>query len=302
MQQDAIQNEATENTIKLSVVVITYNMQRELPRTILSLSPAMQRSIAASDYEVIVIDNGSSDTAYLDALNFADLQLSVIKMPKVGSSPCAAVNAGIHSAKGEMVAVMVDGARMASPGLLANALKASQLCQRPIIATIAMHLGAEEQSTSVHHGYNQTVEDAMLATVDWQANGYQLFDMSVFAGSSGQGWFGPLAESSALFMPKNLWLELGGYDERFVCPGGGLANIDTYSRALELPDTQLIKLLGEGTFHQFHGGVATNALVHPFAQFNEEYFALRGRYFDRLPEQNPWYFGTLDQSWRLQRA
>jgi hypothetical protein len=48
---------------KLSVIVVGYNMARELPRTIRSLSPAMQRGIHPRDYEVILIDNGSTQPA-----------------------------------------------------------------------------------------------------------------------------------------------------------------------------------------------------------------------------------------------
>jgi hypothetical protein len=50
------------DTPKLSVIVIGYNMARELPRTIRSLSPAMQRDIKPGDYEIILIDNGSTQT------------------------------------------------------------------------------------------------------------------------------------------------------------------------------------------------------------------------------------------------
>ena len=50
------------DTPKLSVIVIGHNMPRELPRTIRSLSPTMQRDIEPGDYEVILIDNGSTQT------------------------------------------------------------------------------------------------------------------------------------------------------------------------------------------------------------------------------------------------
>jgi hypothetical protein len=46
---------------KISVVVVSYNMARELPRTIRSLSPIMQRGIDPADVEVILIDNGSTE-------------------------------------------------------------------------------------------------------------------------------------------------------------------------------------------------------------------------------------------------
>ena len=45
---------------RLSVVVVAYNMTRELKRTLYSLSPKFQRDVKAQDYEVIVVDNGST--------------------------------------------------------------------------------------------------------------------------------------------------------------------------------------------------------------------------------------------------
>ena len=58
-------------------------------------------------------------------------------------------------------------------------------------------------------------------------------------------------------MRENLWNVLGGFDERFRSPGGGFVNLDTLSRAVALPGITAITLLGEGAFHQVHGGIAT---------------------------------------------
>ena len=148
--------------------------------------------------------------------------------------------------------------------------------------------------TSVHEGYNQQEEDRLLERADWTRDGYRLFDISVFAGSSHGGWFAPMTESNALFMTGALWTELGGYDERFLSPGGGLVNLDTYGRACSLPDSQLIVLLGEGSFHQVHGGVATNALSDPWDQFHEEYIRIRGVPFVG-PAATPLLFGSANQ-------
>jgi hypothetical protein len=49
-------------TPRVSLVVISYEMKRELPRTLLSLSPQYQ-NCAAEEYEIIVIDNNSRRTA-----------------------------------------------------------------------------------------------------------------------------------------------------------------------------------------------------------------------------------------------
>jgi hypothetical protein len=40
-------------------------------------------------------------------------------------------------------------------------------------------------------------------------------------------------------------------------------------------------LAGEGTFHQFHGGVAANSATPRFEEFHAEYNALRGKDFTR---------------------
>ena len=46
---------------KLSIVVATYRMQREAPRTTASLLPPLQRGVNDLDYEIIVVDNGSPE-------------------------------------------------------------------------------------------------------------------------------------------------------------------------------------------------------------------------------------------------
>jgi len=45
--------------MRLSVVIVAYNMERELPRTLQALAPSYQVDGERLDYEVIVVDNGS---------------------------------------------------------------------------------------------------------------------------------------------------------------------------------------------------------------------------------------------------
>src|ERR1700730_6938915 len=90
------------NRVGLSVVVVTYNMPRELPRTLLSLSATYQRHVHADDYEIIVVHNGSPppvDRAAIDGLrgNFR-----LIRIDRASPSPAHAVNRGIAEAKGDV--------------------------------------------------------------------------------------------------------------------------------------------------------------------------------------------------------
>ncbi|MBC2777498.1 methyltransferase domain-containing protein [Parasphingopyxis marina] len=278
---------------KLSVVVIAHEMARELPRTLRSLSPAMQIALDAEDYEIIVVDNGSKQKPFdREACAAIAPNIRFLSEESGSVSPVGAINTGIAAARGALVGVMIDGARMASPGLLNHAIQAAQIGRQAVIGSFAFHLGDEIQSKSVQTGYDQRAEDALLASIEWEKDGYRLFDISVFASSSKQGWFALPAETNALFMHKSRWRELGGYDPRFEQPGGGLANLDMWHRACMAAGSEVIMLLGEGTFHQFHGGVATNSAVSKFSTYNAEYAAIRGHDY-QLPPVTPKFYGSL---------
>lgn len=278
---------------KLSVVLVAHDMARELPRTIRSLSPAMQRDIAADDYELIVIDNGSTAPIDQEECRRWGANISFHSIPNAPPSPSRAINVGLGLATGALVAVCIDGARMASPRLLATALEAARIHPKPVIGTLAFHLGPDIQKRSVvSHGYCQKMEDELLASIDWTADPYRLFSVSTLGGSSAQGWFVLPAETSALFMSRNHWRELGGYDEKFVMPGGGLVNLDTWVRACADPAGCPIMLLGEATFHQFHGGVVTGSTESKWPLFHAEYERIRGIEF-RRPQRVPLLVGRL---------
>lgn len=140
-------------------------------------------------------------------------------------------------------------------------------------------------------------EDALLAKHRWMEDGYRLFQCSIFDESAGASWFGPVAETKSLFLERELWQELGGYDPRFASAGGGLVNLDVWSRACELPDALPILLLGEATFHQVHGGAATN---HPdqvahWPVLCREYAVIRGRPY-RIPNVSLRFWGTFQHA------
>lgn len=280
------------HSLKLSVVIISYNMKRELPRTIRSLSTAMQRDIGSETYEIIIVDNGSTEPFDHDRCRQLGDNISIHRVANATPSPVLAINQGLALARGELIGVFIDGARMASPRLLATALDAARLHRRPIIGTLAFHLGTDVQMRSIADGYCQHVEDRLLASVDWAADGYRLFAISVFAGSSADGWFVVPAETNALFLTREHWQALGGYDPAFVSPGGGLVNLDTWSRACADPSGRLMLLLGEATFHQVHGGIATNSTASNWPLFHDEYRRLRGRDYVQ-PAGTPLLVGRL---------
>jgi hypothetical protein len=274
----------------ISVVVVGYDMARELPRTLRTLAPDYQ-CVDRDEYEVVVVDNGSPQPLDGSMLAAFPGRLRVERIDPAPRSPARAANLGLELATGELVGLIVDGARMASPGLLATARMGAQLAVCPVIATPGYHLGDVRHMDAAESGYDQSAEDALLGTVDWEHDGYRLFEISTLAASTGRGWFGPMGESSALFLRRETWKELGGLDEAFALPGGGLVNHDLYCRACALEGAQLVVLLGEGTFHQYHGGAATSRRL-TWDEMHDEYVAIRGERH-RPPQNRPVYVGGI---------
>src|SRR5687768_10622275 len=130
----------------LSVVVVAHAMERELPRTLRSLLPPYQQGVDAGDHEVIVVDNGSPQPVTATLPSALLEQVRVHRIDDALPSPAGAANAGISLATGALVGLVVDGARVASPGLLGAARLAARLDPRAVVTAPAWHLGP-----TLHH-------------------------------------------------------------------------------------------------------------------------------------------------------
>src|SRR5258708_1055088 len=228
-------------------------MPREAPRTLFSLSADYQRHISADDYEVIVVDNGSHPPFNPSEIERLSGNFRLLRIDDASPSPAQAINRGLAEARGDVIGVMIDGARIVTPGLLHFARHGARLYANAVVATLGWYLGHDFQRSSMQCGYDRAREDALLDAIDWPNDGYRLFEIGTMDESSMDGWFQPIGESNAFFLRREIWELLDGVDERFDAPGGGLINLDTFCRALELPDAEVVILLGEATFHQLHG-------------------------------------------------
>lgn len=244
--------------MRLSVIVCSYNMGRELPRTILSFSPWLQR-VASGDYEILVIQNGGR-LIDSEALSSIAPNIRNIQPSNLFSSPCFAINEAVcKHARGEFVLLVIDGARIHTPGVVRSCLDSIPLIGLSGVAYApAYHLGWDKQSRSQVDGYNQHIEDAALRDVNWSVNGYELHSISSRAASH-RGLYSLPAEANTLLVSKQLFRKIGGFDEGFETPGGGLCNLDFFSRLCDA-SSSIVCYFREGSFHQIHGGASTNAI------------------------------------------
>lgn len=286
----------TPDAPQLSIVVIFHDMAREAPRTLQSLAPPYQHGVRAAEYEIIAIDNASTEPLDQARIEAIAPNIRLHRHETASVSPVGALNLGADMARGAHLAFIVDGARMASPGLVAGSLRALGLSPMPFLCSLSWHLGPDVQNRSIEQGYDQAAEDRLLSEIAWPADGYRLFEISTLAQSSAPGFLGGFpVECSWLCLSRAGHDRLGGYDAAFQSPGGGLVNHDIVTRAAALGGFGFIVLLGEGVFHQIHGGVATNVKLsdHPIGDFQNEYEGLRGARYAPPRIGNVTYCGAM---------
>ena len=246
--------------MKLSVIVISYDMAREVPRTLQSLSRSYQTIGRDLDYEVLVVDNGSPEP--LDPASWAhvDVPAEFIYVQDAPPTIVPAINMALDRARGEVICLMVDGAHLLTPGVFEWALASYRAFDNPVVATRYFWLGPDSQNESIKDGYNKAVEDSNLQKIDWPNAGYRLFEIGVPLRSTPgpTHWFNRMFESNCLFLKRQHFLDIGGADERFDLPGGGFINTDLFKQSIDAPGVDAVQLMGEGSFHQLHGGLTTS--------------------------------------------
>lgn len=278
----------------LSVVVVVFDMPQQAMNTLHSLSPEYQQDVDGRDYEIVVVENRSNRMLVPDEVRSVADNVRYTVREELGVSPAAALNVGARLARSPVLALMVDGARMLSPGVVANILRAQSMVPEPVVSVPGYHLGSSLHQDAALTGYTVEQEQENLGRLDWWTDGYRLFEMAVPSASCSQGYLRPIGESNCLALRRTLFDQIGGVDEGFSSAGGGFVNLDLYRRAV-MRGT-LVLLPGEGTFHQFHGGTTTGARdVDRDAlldQMRLEYQTLRGEQH-APPPQPPFLLGRL---------
>lgn len=268
--------------MKLSIILIAYDMAREIPRSLQALSRTYQHGAQALEYEVILIDNGSPVPLDPASWTGIDVPVRFIQVENASPSPAKAINIGLREAEGEILCLMIDGAHILTPGVFRLALACYAVFDNPVVATRYFWLGPDAQNESIARGYSRSVEDQLLQSIDWPEDGYRLFEIGtpLRQGAENINWLNRMFESNCLFLKRALFEEQGGADERFDFPGGGFINMDIFGRAIDAPGVTAAQLIGEGCFHQLHGGTTTNIstdkLALELSKYRQQFEAIRG--------------------------
>ncbi len=281
----------------VSFVVIVYDMPLQAEKTLQSLTPQYQDGVSEHDYEVIVVENESANNLNPDFLRTLPDNFSYHLRAEREPTPVHAINHGAGLSRGNCICVMIDGARMVTPGVVRNILRGHRLHNKAVVTVPGYHIGEQLQQEAVDHGYGVEEDQALIRSIGWPLEGYRLFDIACFSGSCAPGFFRPNSESNCISIPRDIWAALGGLDTRFNLRGGGLVNLDLYKRACEFPGVEHVVLLGEGTFHQFHGGVTTGGEARArrelfIEEIKAQYEQIRGEPY-QSPETTPVFLGEL---------
>jgi hypothetical protein len=283
----------------LSIILIVYKMPDQADKTLYSLSPAYQRGAKEKDYEVIVVENSSDRLLGAERATRHAANVRYFCRDETQRTPVHAINFGAAKARGTHLAIMIDGARMMTPGVVHNTLQVFRMAPKAAVSALGYHIGNKLQQVAVNEGYDEAEEAKLLQKIRWPEDGYRLFNIAVLSGSCQGGFFQANAESNFIAMSVRKWNELGGMNSRYNNFGGGNANLDLYKRLLEGSSVPLYLLFGEGSFHQFHGGVTTGTRTEErtrvYKQLTDQDIAIRGQ--DRAPPNvQPILFGAAHPS------
>lgn len=281
----------------LSVIVICYEMAAQIQNTIRTLLPPYQQGVETRQYEIVVIDNGSASPLPTAVWSQADnVGYQYVPKAKAAVNPGVAINWAVKANRSPMLCIMIDGARMLTPGVLRWGIDLASLSQETIVEVRGWHLGPKVQMESVLEGYNVEVEKQLLKKIDWPNDPYRLFEIAAPAASMKSGFLGLASECTCLFLSRALFDKIGGFDERYSEPGGGLCNADFFVRAVKASQ-KVFTVLGEGSFHQIHGGAATGLSGEnsreAFRRWKKEYEKLSRKWHSSPAEYQPILAGHL---------
>ena len=251
------------DAVDLSVVVVFYNMRREAARTLHSLVARVPaRASTTLDYEVIVVENGSRPTrssARSSSRASVPSSATSTSAPRRRRRRSTRSTAGSAS-RGRQQHRVHDRRRArahagraavrASPGL-------AHLRARDRRHPAVVRRSRASSPTRSTTGYDQAYEDELFRRRSSGRTTGTGCSRSATSSATATGSTG-CGRATASSCPARCSSRSAAFDERFSMAGGGYANLELYERLGATPGVNVVTILGEGSFHQVHGGTTTN--------------------------------------------
>ena len=111
----------------VSVILIGYRMADQLANTLATLSADYQRRAGGEDYEVVVVENDSGENLPAEVVSKLPSNIRYFLRQESSPSPVPAINFAFEQCRGDYIGLVMDGARMLSPGVIDNALQCYRL-------------------------------------------------------------------------------------------------------------------------------------------------------------------------------
>jgi glycosyltransferase involved in cell wall biosynthesis len=186
----------------ISVLVVIYRMSRQAENTLRSLAPPYQRGIPPSEYEVIVVENNSDDELGRERAEALAPNIRYFYRKEQGVSPVPAFNFAVEQARGGILGIMIDGARMVTPRVLTYTRMAFRMDRNALVVVPGYHLGEQEHHTITEPEAFKREEARLLEGIDWFNEGYRLFDIACWSGANPKGYLTWFLESNCLFCTR----------------------------------------------------------------------------------------------------
>lgn len=265
--------------MKLSIVIGAYELKHQIKKTIVSVLGAI-REASIKDVEVVIADNSKRNNVR-NALEEAKERVTVVECGMDDAPIHAAINKVAENTTGEYLCIMIDGARIWSPGVVRKWERIKST--NTVVHVPNYQLGKSHQMYKEQTGYNHEAEERILETIGWPIiKTRQLIEHSWCEVHAGCG--PKIFESNCLFVSRTLWDAVGGFDTAFRRKDGGFASADLLNRLItEGGNLRIIST--EGTFHQLHDGSTTtnpDQTRRAVKEMTIEYKGIRGTRIRRI--------------------
>ncbi|WP_426366453.1 glycosyltransferase family 2 protein [Mammaliicoccus lentus] len=127
-----------------SIIITTFNNEDKIERAINSI---LTQNIESKYYEIIVVDDSSTDSTVSLAENYCSKNIKIIKLDKNSGGPSIPRNTGIQNANGKFV-YFLDGDDFLAPNILSTIKNNKQLVQSDMV--VGRTIRVNDNSQTVH--------------------------------------------------------------------------------------------------------------------------------------------------------